>query len=220
MTASDASAPPRTTPGTTPSRRGRPRAGERADREQAVLDAALAELVERGYDKVTMLGVARRAGASKETIYNWFGGRDGVFAAVIQRNADRSAEQVTAALGGDGDPRTTLVGYATGWLALLTGDASIALNRAAMTSPELASLLLASGRHRIGPVVEEYLDRLHLTGVLDVPDRAGAFELLYGLVVQDTQIRVLLGESPPSPSAIAGRAETAVERFFELCSKP
>ena len=185
-----------------------------------MLDAALGELVDRGYDKVTMLGVARRAGASKETIYSWFGSRDGLFAAVIERNADRSAERVTAALDSDGDPRATLAGYATGLLTLLTGDASIALNRAAMTSPELASLLLASGRHRIGPVVEQYLHRLHLAGDLDVPDPAAAFELLYGLVVQDTQIRVLLGEPPPTAAAIRRRAETAVERFVQLCSTP
>ena len=51
------------------SRVGRPRQGEREERRHRVLDAALAELVEQGYDKTTMLSIASRAGASKETLY-------------------------------------------------------------------------------------------------------------------------------------------------------
>ena len=47
-------------------------------------------------------------------------------------------------------------------------------------------------------------------------DAAEAFELLYGLVIQDTQIRVLLGESVPPPNAIHAQAKTAVARFLTL----
>ncbi len=209
----------------TGTRRGRPRAGEREARRQAVLDAALAELVEHGVDKMTMLSVARRAGASKETLYSWFGNRDGLLRALIERNADGSAERVEAALDAaneDGiDPVETLVGYANGLLTLLTGDGSVALNRAARSDPELAAVLLEGGRHRVGPVVERFLadqsaaGRLPLTIPVDQ-----AFELLYGLVVQDTQIRVLLGESPPAPDEIAARASVAVERFVRLMGEP
>ena len=47
----------------TTSRRGRPRAGERAERERRIVAAALEELIEHGYERVTMLGIASRAGA-------------------------------------------------------------------------------------------------------------------------------------------------------------
>ena len=50
-----------------------------------------------------MLSVARRAGASKETLYSWFGNRDGLLRALIERNADTSAERVAAALGSTTD---------------------------------------------------------------------------------------------------------------------
>jgi len=198
------------------SRRGRPRTEERPERRQRVIDAAFEELIEHGYEKLTMLGIARRAGASKETLYSWFGNRGGLFAALIEANADASAERVTAALEGDADPRETLVGYATGLLTLLTSPQSVALNRASMSSPELAEILLRSGRHRIGPIVEAYLTRLMTDGVLATTDPAEAFTLLYGLVIQDTQIRVLLGEPPPRPKAIRTRAAAAVDRFLQL----
>lgn len=201
---------------TTGSRRGRPRAGERAEREQRIVSAALAELIEHGYDQVTMSAIAARAGASKETLYNWFGSKEGLFAALIEANADQSARRVEDALDADADARDTLVAYATGLLTLLTSAGSIALNRAAMSSPELAEVLLVNGRHRVGPLVETYLTRLDDAGVIAVDEPGTAFELLYGLVVRDAQIRVLLGEAPPSPAAVAERAATAVDQFLRL----
>lgn len=199
-----------------PRRRGRPRAGEREERRRRVIDAAFAELVEHGAEQVTMLGIAERAGSSKETLYSWFGNRLGLLRAMIEENADGAASRVRDALDGDADPRETLLGFATGLLMLLTDPRSVALNRAAMTSPELADTLLASGRHRVGPIVEEYLARLTADGVLSVDDPAAGFRLLYGLVIQDTQIRVLLGEQAPDAGAIRAEAERAVDAFLSL----
>ena len=204
----------------TTSRRGRPRAGERAEREQKIVAAALGELIEHGYERVTMLGIASRAGASKETLYNWFGSKEGLFAALIKANADQSAQRIERALDDGADPVDTLVGYATGLLTLLTSPGSVALNRAAMSSPELAEVLLAHGRHRVGPLVEEYLARLSDGGDISIDDPAQAFELLYGLVVRDTQIRVLLGEPAPGPDVISRRATRAVSQFLRLTGLP
>ena len=204
----------------TRSRRGRPRAGERAEREQRIVAAALEELIEHGYERVTMLGIASRAGASKETLYSWFGSKEGLFAALIKANADQSAQRIQQALASDDDPIDTLRAYAAGLLRLLTGPGSIALNRAAMSSPELAEVLLAHGRHRVGPLVEAFLARLSDTGVISITDPGDAFELLYGLVIRDAQIRVLLGEQPPEPDAIAERAVSAVDEFLALTQHP
>ncbi len=208
---------PATTPSRPPSRRGRPRADEIEQRRQRVKDVAYAELVEHGYQNMTMSGIAKSAGASKETLYSWFGNREGLFTALIIENADASAERVQAALDGNADPYDTLVGYAAGLLNLLTDERSIALNRAAMSSPELAATLLQSGRHRVGPVVESYLADLSDAGYITVEDPADGFTLLYGLVVRDAQIRVLLGEDPPGPDQITTRAREAVDQFLRLC---
>jgi AcrR family transcriptional regulator len=165
-----------------------------------------------------MLAIARRAGASKETLYSWFGSREGRFAALIEENAAQSTQRVEAALADDVEPRTALVGFATGLLRLLTSERAVVLNRAAMGSPELARVLLASGRHTLGPLVERYLTRLAERGTLRLDDAADAFRLLYGLVIEDAQIRVLLGEDPPPPAEIEARAARAVDRFFALLS--
>lgn len=203
------------TEGTT-TRRGRPRSGERPERERRILDAALIELTENGYERVTMLAIAKRAGASKETLYGWFGSKEGLFAALITRNADESAERVRSALTAEADTREVLVSFATGLLTLLTSDGSIALNRASMNSPELAEVLLANGRFRVGPLVEEYLGQLSNTSAIRIGDPGESFRLLYGLIMRDTQIRVLLGEPAPTTAAIRRHAATAVEEFLTL----
>lgn len=172
-----------------------------------------------GYESLTMQRIAARAGASKETLYVWFGSRDGLLQALIERNADESVAAVATALERPSTVATTLTGYAVGLLSLLTGPASVALNRAAMTSPALRQLLLRSGRHRIGFVVERYLHRAHEAGEVHAPDPAAAFRLLYGLIVQDTQIRVLLGEQPPTRADMTRRADDAVAQFLQLSGR-
>jgi AcrR family transcriptional regulator len=218
-------------------RRGRPPAGASASHRQVVLDAAFELLVERGYQRTTMAAVAERAGSSKETLYAWFGDKAGLFTALIRREAETANQAVEAAFeggpagsarqAGHPDPAEVLTGFATNLLRLLLGERSVALNRAAMAElgggrgPELAGVLLAEGRHRTGPIVEAYLARLADQGHLDIDDPADAFQLLYGLVVSDLQIRVLLGEPPPGRAAIAAQARAAVDRFLSLAgSRP
>ncbi len=176
------------------------------------------ELLEQGAEGVTMLSIARRAGASKETLYSWFGSRDGLFSAMIVSNADATASRIATALDGGAAPCDTLAAFGAGLLRLLTDQRSLALNRAAMTNPVLASELLASGRHRVGPIVEAYLAAVSASGALSVLDPPTAFETFYGLVVRDTQIRVLLGEPGPSAAAIHRRAAAGTDQFIALCA--
>jgi AcrR family transcriptional regulator len=214
-------------------RRGRPPAGASAAHRQVVLDAAFELLAERGYRGTTMAAVAERAGSSKETLYAWFASKQGLFTALIRRQAQAANEAVAGAFQAAGaadggpspDPAATLTAFATNLLRLLLGERSVAINRAAIAelgggaterSGELAAVLLAQGRHRTGPIVEAYLARLAADGHLRIDDPADAFQLLYGLVIRDLQIRVLLGEPPPPPAALAAHARTAVQRFLAL----
>lgn len=197
-------------------RRGRIPDAERAARRAAVLDAAFDELLEHGA-ALTMSGVATRAGASKETLYSWFGDREGLLAALREHQGAETVGRVASMFDDlEAPPADVLTTFATGLLTLLTSEPSLTLNRSAMTSPTLAELLLGQGRHSVGPVVERYLAALHERGALNVPDPADAFTVLYGLVVRDTQIRTLLGEPAPSPARVRRQAQAGVAAFLAL----
>ncbi|WP_454296762.1 TetR/AcrR family transcriptional regulator [Salana multivorans] len=207
-----------------PRRAGRLPAAERAARREQILRAALEEIAEQGFERATTARIAERAGASKETLYAWFGDKRGLAAALIEANADRAVAVPVPDDVEDGhtlaQARTALCRCARGLLDLLTSRESVALNRAAMASPALAQELRASGRGRTGPTVEQYLARLHELGLLHAPDPGEAFRLLYGLVVQDTQIQSLLGAPRPARALREAQADRAVEHFLTLIASP
>jgi AcrR family transcriptional regulator len=192
------------------------RAAERASRRDAALDAALAEIRDKGFERLTISGVAARAGSSKESLYVWFGSKEGLIAELIRRQSARTNTAVESALTTNQPAREVLVGIAANLLNVLLSDTSLALNRAAMSSPALAAILLQHGRHTTGPLVERYLARLHREGLMQMDDPAEAFRLFYGLTIQDSQIQALLGEPPPNAHERAKMARSAVSRFITL----
>ena len=55
----------------------------------AILDATAAAVVADGFGSVTLADVAARAGVSRRTVYRYFGDRDGLAEALVQRERDR-----------------------------------------------------------------------------------------------------------------------------------
>jgi AcrR family transcriptional regulator len=80
------------------------RAPVRPGREGAILDAALALFVERGYEATSVPEVARRAGVAAGTIYLYFDSKEALVNALLARSKRDLAERVLAAW----DPRASL----------------------------------------------------------------------------------------------------------------
>jgi AcrR family transcriptional regulator len=72
----------------------------RADREQQILDAAVAEFGERGYAHASMAAIAQRAGISKPLIYEYFGSKDGLYLACLSRAGTHLVDRVAGAQDG------------------------------------------------------------------------------------------------------------------------
>lgn len=193
----------------------------RSERREEILAAARALLAERGYQGTSMLDVARRASASKETLYSWFGDKRGLFEAVIRHNA-RSVQAVLADhLETDADIRTALEEFGRALLALLTGDSAVAINRAAiseaLSEPSLAQTLASAGREATMPAFVALLERHRRRGALAFDDPSRASGDFLGLLIGELQVRRLLGLAPvPDEAAIAARAARAADAFLRL----
>jgi AcrR family transcriptional regulator len=87
-----------------------------AQRREQLLDVGRSLFAVRGYDGTSVEEIALRAGVSKPVVYEHFGGKEGLYAVVVDREVQRLITSFTAALTGD-DPRV-LLEQAT--LALLT----------------------------------------------------------------------------------------------------
>jgi AcrR family transcriptional regulator len=191
-------------------------------RQQAVLDAVLALMVEGG-DPLTMDAVARRASCSKESLYKWFGDRDGLLAATVRWQAsrvragryDRATLDVQAL-------RQSLKDFAVTWLRTISSPTSIALNRIAIAragsaGDALGGLVLANGRFAIGERLKPVLEEGRRAGLLAFDDAETAFRAFFGLVARDVQIRLLLGDRLALPDTeIAADASRAADQFLTL----
>jgi AcrR family transcriptional regulator len=78
-----------------------------AQRREQLLDVGKAVFAERGYDGASVEEIALRAGVSKPVVYEHFGGKEGLYAVVVDREVQRLLSSFTAALTGD-DPRVLL----------------------------------------------------------------------------------------------------------------
>ena len=85
-------------------------------RREQLLDVGRALFAARGYDGTSVEEVALRAGVSKPVVYEHFGGKEGLYAVVVDREVQRLLADFTGALSADSPKR--LLEQAT--LALLT----------------------------------------------------------------------------------------------------
>lgn len=196
------------------------------DRQAAVLDAALALLVAGGEKAITTARIAKAANCSKESLYKWFGDRDGILAAMIAYQASK----VRGPVGNDAVLRpldayiADFEGFGLDLLTVLSGPTSMALNRLAIgqTTPEgspLGKLLLERGRSAVRSRATGLLERAKLAGHIRFDDVGEAFHTLYGLLVADGHIRSLLGEQVDfltRPVERKAQITKAINKFFRL----
>ncbi|MCO5217202.1 MAG: TetR/AcrR family transcriptional regulator [Thermomicrobiales bacterium] len=191
--------------------------GKRDARRNEILDIAKQMMVDTGVEQTTMLRIAQEAGASKETLYNWFGTKTGLIEALCLREAEIINDQLASALGDDSRKiESVLENLAMGLMNTLLGEWSLAVNRAAMQSPEIATTVLQSGRFTVGPMVADYLERQAAVGRIRIESGDAAFRMLFGLIMQDSQIRALLWNRAEDPEIYSGRARIAVQSFLKL----
>ncbi|MER8440506.1 TetR/AcrR family transcriptional regulator [Mesorhizobium sp. M1312] len=197
------------------------------ERQKAVLDAALRLLVEEG-DQLTMTAVARRASCSKETLYKWFGDRDGLLTATVQWQASKVRVVPVDRKGLDLASLTaSLERFASDWLKVISSDTSIALNRVAVGragpirrkdgKDDLGAIVLENGRFALARRLKPVLEAGQQAGILEFSDAEAAFRTFFGLVARDVQIRLLLGDRLKLTDAgIGGDAVRATQQFLAL----
>jgi len=191
-----------------------------AQKRREILAAVLEILKRDGADGLSTAAIAAAARCSKSTLYALFGSRAGILAALISEQSRTVNLMLARELDDGAGPEATLVKAGAALLDLLTGEASLAINKAAMAdaSGDLGALLLREGRGRTAPLFGDLIGRLQATGRLGAGDGGVIFAAFYGLLVGDRQIRMLLGDRSARPAgpAFATIATEALARLTLL----
>ncbi|POM27050.1 division inhibitor protein [Actinomadura rubteroloni] len=146
---------------------GRPR-GERADaarNRERLLQVAREMIAEDGTDRVTMDGLAERAGLGKGTVFRRFGSRAGIFVALLDDDERALQQRVLSGpppLGPGADPVQRLVAFGRERIAFLFDHHAVA--RAALDTGQPV------------PARDRTLSGLHIHMLLREARRAGRLD--------------------------------------------
>jgi AcrR family transcriptional regulator len=88
-------------------RDGRARMTGKERREQ-LLDIGRSLFAQKGFDATSVEEIAQRAGVSKPVVYEHFGGKEGLYAVVVDREMRALLDSITGALTSQGHPRELL----------------------------------------------------------------------------------------------------------------
>jgi len=185
---------------------------------EAILDAASQLFAEKGVS-ASMDAIARRAGVSRQTLYNRFPSKIEIGRALAARRSDA----ISAPLRAGGDPQTVLTAFAVGLLdKIINGSSATSMRGVALMSPEAPDL--AQAIYDAGPGeglrrLADWLADQDRAGRLATPDPRAAAEMFVGMTLGHGHLRAILGVPHPAID-IEARAQETARRFLKAFAPP
>jgi AcrR family transcriptional regulator len=78
------------------------------ERREQLLDIGRSLFAQKGFDATSVEEIAHKAGVSKPVVYEHFGGKEGLYAVVVDREMRALLDAITGALASQGHPRELL----------------------------------------------------------------------------------------------------------------
>ncbi len=173
---------------------------------KAVLDAARAEFVAKGYRLATMDAIAALAGVSKRSIYKWHTDKAALFRACVM---DSARQLPVPAIDMKRPLEEVLVQFGQALLHAHSTELAFGLGSLQMQEgkdfPEIP-LAVDQGERLITEPISKLLQR---HGVRPEPAKRLAY-LFLTMLYADLQRRMMLGLAPPSAEEIRRDAEDSV----------
>ncbi len=184
---------------------------------EAILDAAIEIIGERGLS-APMEAIARRAGVSKQTVYNHYGSKAELMRALMARRV----AQITAPLRDPGavdHPRKALEAYARSMLDALSATKSYSVMRVIIQGagemPDVAHEVFEAGPRQSRQQMAAFLETETHLGRLKVENFDQAAEFFSGMVMGHNQLRSLLRlPADKTQEEFDSLAREAAERFL------
>lgn len=156
--------------------------------------------LERGYDAVSLDHILSRTGGSKTTLYSYYGGKEGLFAAIVRKKCQDKLAPMRKLDVSQMDPDAGLTAIGCRFLNCVTDDEGRLFYRMIIAEserfPGLAAEFFAAGPEMVQGLVRQNLERWQSKGLLR-SGNAGKLALQFiGIMLGDFSTRSLLGLSP------------------------
>ena len=187
-------------------------------KRSAILQAAAAEFLERGYHATSLAHVAASMGSSKATIYNYFPTKAELFSAVLMLAAKPAIAALLEVFDDPAPFPEQLTAFARAYVEMHAGEIAVELQRLMVSERGLARAVLRTMREepdihgwpRMARIFSEQQEQGRLsTG--DVDEMVRVFRtLLHG----DLPMQSLIGERDAFTLAEMYASADATVRFF------
>lgn len=183
---------------------------KKAATRTALIDAAARLFAERGVEGTTMDDIARAAGTSRTSVFNYFGYKEMILCEIGARYVAEIAGTARASRSRRTSPRALLMDMVDTLAAMAERDpALLAAVAREMTHPDLERRRQASETIGYGSIVGETMDSLEETGQLRDPSLRDSYARLIVDMTAGTLVRAG-GEIP------TGRLRTELHRNVDV----
>ena len=193
-------------------------------RREAILEAARAVFLERGYAGATIDAVVERSGGSKATVYALFGNKEGLFGALISDWAEGFAEAFrTLAPGSSVDQSLRSLGRTV--LEQFLSQERLAIFRLVAGEsgrrPELGDIFYRIGARTGLSLFTALFREWSARGLISGSDPAQLASHFLGALRGDLFLRSLFNPTRvPTKKEIAEHVDAVVEAFLRGCGHP
>lgn len=199
-----------------PVKRGRPRDPERMRR---VLHAATRQFLDHGLERTSMESVARDAGVSKMTIYNYFPSKEALFEAAVSQHTDQVIGSIDVAEMDPHQPMAVLTELGRRFLMFM-GDPSVVDVQRILFSPggqhqEIREAFFRQGPDRLARELAQYLRLASRVGSLHVPHPETAADQFLSLFLGRRHYCAMLGLPLPSDQDDTRLVQANVTLFLQ-----
>jgi AcrR family transcriptional regulator len=194
-------------------------------RRRAFLDAATTVFLEKGYANATLDDVIARSGGSRQTLYALFGGKQGLFEAIMRDRCDEIFGALNADDMLDRPPDDVLVEFGARLLGVVCAPEAVGLYRLVVAEsasmPDLAEQFWNMGPGRTHDLFAQYIGQQVRRGALRVCDPEQAGQQFWGMLLSGFHMQCVLGlRSTPQADEINAFVRTAVARYLDGSRRP
>ena len=196
-----------------------PEAGRAELRRAAFLSAARDVFLEFGYEQANMAEIVRRAGGSLSTLYAQFGGKKGLFEAMIDSRVSELTEQMEVELAAHAPLREGLQRIGEAFLKRQTQPETLDVMRLMVAQakkfPDVAEQWSKRAPDAVRKALSGYLEDRVKAGEIKITNYDQAASVYFDLVRSRIQFRALMLPSyRPSDQEIHDIVERAVKVFI------
>jgi TetR/AcrR family transcriptional repressor of mexJK operon len=192
-------------------------------RRDRIVRLAAPLFLKKGYDNVSIDDIIGVAGGSKATIYAWFGGKQGLFEAVVRQKCDDVTLAIDIDSGGTLEEQLTKIGRSFVEMVLTPPimDFHRLMVSIGRNFPEAARLFFQSGPVSAYAIVAQWIERHQKDGRLIDEDPYRLAVLFLDMLIGEHQLGWLTGMPRAAQKAkVDETVRVAVRVFLGGCVKP